>query len=275
MNQKEIDIDRLCADALYRREFFQCTENNLSDIDNILLENEREGLLRFPKFTHKAFEQMVIRKKVLESLVSNFIKPGDVVLEGGAGKASKVRRMYEPKVKKLVGLEMGFEDIIENKDVDLPINGDLENIPLKSNYFDAVTTFGVAEHIEKPEIVFNEINRVLKNGGYLFIKTHSIYNPYMSINAVLPMPIREFLVEKVLGLEGDQFPAYYRCNSQNSLDKYLLSLGYERVYFYYYTNLFMIGNLFSYLLSLGWDYFSKGKILEKTKTGLLACYRKK
>ena len=37
----------------------------------------------------------------------------------------------------------------------------------------------------------------------------------------------------------------------------------------------MMGTLFSYLLSVGWDYFSNGSILEKTKTGVLACYRKK
>ena len=255
MRINEIDIERAISDSKYRREIFQCTEANLVDIDNILLEDERQKLNKFPKFTHHAYEKMIIRKKVLESIISNYINPGDVVLEGGAGKASKVRRMYEPSVEKLIGLEMGFEDIIENKDLDLPINGDLENIPLKSNYFDAVTTFGVAEHIEKPDLVFNEINRVLKSKGYLFIKTHSIYNPYMSINAILPMSVREFLVEKILGLEGDQFPAYYRCNSQNSLDKILLPLGFEKGIFFLLHKLVYDGNLIFLLIKCGLGLF--------------------
>lgn len=46
--------------------------------------------------------------------------------------------------------------------------GDINNLPFKANYFDAVVSFGVLEHFENIHLPISEMHRVLKPGGFLF-----------------------------------------------------------------------------------------------------------
>jgi len=46
-----------------------------------------------------------------------------------------------------------------------------EKLSFEDNYFDAVTAFEVIEHVQNPEKALNEIYRVLKKEGNLFIST--------------------------------------------------------------------------------------------------------
>ncbi len=49
-----------------------------------------------------------------------------------------------------------------------------EKLPFKDNYFDAVASFEMIEHVQNPEKVLAEIYRVLKKDGGLFISTPNI-----------------------------------------------------------------------------------------------------
>jgi 2-polyprenyl-3-methyl-5-hydroxy-6-metoxy-1,4-benzoquinol methylase len=49
--------------------------------------------------------------------------------------------------------------------------GSAEKLPFEDNYFDAVCAFEVIEHVPDPEKVVNEVHRVLKKRGDLFIST--------------------------------------------------------------------------------------------------------
>lgn len=48
--------------------------------------------------------------------------------------------------------------------------GDLKNLPLKSEDFDLALMVRVLHHIEHPERVFEEVNRILKPGGVLVVE---------------------------------------------------------------------------------------------------------
>jgi len=50
-------------------------------------------------------------------------------------------------------------------------NLDTEDIPYADNYFDFVVAGEVIEHVKRPFEVIEEVARVLKNGGYLFLST--------------------------------------------------------------------------------------------------------
>ncbi len=49
--------------------------------------------------------------------------------------------------------------------------GAAESLPLKSNYFDTVIATEIIEHLAKPELMLQEIKRVLKSGGRVIITT--------------------------------------------------------------------------------------------------------
>lgn len=49
------------------------------------------------------------------------------------------------------------------------IVGDAHNLPFQKSSFDLVITIETLEHLENPDKVLAEINRVLKQGGYLII----------------------------------------------------------------------------------------------------------
>lgn len=48
------------------------------------------------------------------------------------------------------------------------ITGDVEKSPFDDNQFDVVTSFGLLEHFENPEIAISEMVRILKPGGLFF-----------------------------------------------------------------------------------------------------------
>jgi SAM-dependent methyltransferase len=62
------------------------------------------------------------------------------------------------------------EEIKENPRFNF-LQGSITNIPCRSGYFDIVTSFEIIEHLRKREfeLAFNELNRVLKVGGILYI----------------------------------------------------------------------------------------------------------
>ncbi len=55
------------------------------------------------------------------------------------------------------------------------IIGDIHNLPLEDESIDAIICIAVLEHIENPFKAFEEIYRVLKKGGYLFIYVPFLY----------------------------------------------------------------------------------------------------
>lgn len=63
------------------------------------------------------------------------------------------------------------------------ILGDAENIPFKNNSFDLVLSTGLLEHFEDPQIVINEMVRILKPGGTFYSdivpKKFSLFRAHM------------------------------------------------------------------------------------------------
>lgn len=62
------------------------------------------------------------------------------------------------------------------------IQGDLNKIlPYKSNYFDSVFAFDIIEHVDSPYKFLQEIQRILKKNGIVFIQTPNINSIFEKI----------------------------------------------------------------------------------------------
>jgi SAM-dependent methyltransferase len=109
----------------------------------------------------------------------------------------------------------------------------LENgaVPLDTGYFDACVCDWALEHVLDVEQLFRELARLLRPGGYLFIRTPNLLH-YSSIAARLLPFSTHAAVRRWLGqfhTTDDVFPVHYRCNTRGRLRRTYERHGFESV----------------------------------------------
>ena len=113
----------------------------------------------------------------------------------------------------------------------------LDKIPRKAGTYDVVLLTEVLEHVEYPQKVINEINRILKKGGKLFLTTPQQY--------MLHQKPYNFYYFTRYGLESLLKNAGFKSYSIRSMGGYFWTLGdlikfnsvltqYKRWFFIYY-----------------------------------------
>lgn len=66
------------------------------------------------------------------------------------------------------------------------VDGNITNLPFQSNYYDAVISNSVLEHVQDIDLAIKEINRILKTGGYLVFTVPSQYlSQHLFFSAVM------------------------------------------------------------------------------------------
>jgi len=97
--------------------------------------------------------------------VAASVPAGARVLDAGAGEGR-----YRPEFAhtRYVGVDLAVGDVAWSYH-DLDAIGDLVRLPFGANTFDAALCTQVLEHVNEPYLVLQEIQRVLKPGGRLFL----------------------------------------------------------------------------------------------------------
>ena len=111
----------------------------------------------------------------------NYSKPqlGDFCVDLGSGRGNDVIRLADKVGKKgfVYGIDISLKMIekasklalkLDVKNVKF-IRSELEEIPLKTNTIDLIISNCTINHAENKQIVWNEIYRILKNGGRFVI----------------------------------------------------------------------------------------------------------
>ena len=146
----------------------------------------------------------VDRAKQLMSLDNKFtIKPLSVFeMACGDGMVGRILHDYGHKV-----VQQDLEDWRDLRARKLAfIKSDLaELIPIPKNRFDLIFSYNSFEHIPNPKLTLNELTRICKPGGMIFLEFGPLYNSPWGLHAYksLKMPYpqflfsREFLKEKL------------------------------------------------------------------------------
>jgi 2-polyprenyl-3-methyl-5-hydroxy-6-metoxy-1,4-benzoquinol methylase len=80
----------------------------------------------------------------------------------------------------------------------------------------------VFEHLERPEIVTAELQRVLRPGGWLFVRTPNRIGYVALITSLIPNKLHSAILKYVQPdrKDVDVFPTYYRINNLSQFKKY-------------------------------------------------------
>jgi SAM-dependent methyltransferase len=175
--------------------------------------------------------------------VNSLLDPSFVVLDVGCGRGAysedpiafrKNLRILKGKVSRVIGIDVdsGAKD---NPFVDefRLIEGD--NWPIDNNSIDLIICDNVLEHIPNPDKLFQQISRVLRNGGYLCLRTPNRWS-YIAIAATLVPNKYHSKVTSVVqsGRKGeDVFPTVYKCNSIPKIKNIMTKNGFESVVYSY------------------------------------------
>lgn len=104
---------------------------------------------------------------------------------------------------------------------------DASALPFRAGVFTLVTCSFVAEHIEKPDVVFAELARICKPGARVVIFTPNVFNYGMLVAAMTPYRFHlwykklSYYLARQEWIEHDEdmFPTFYRANSVGRLRK--------------------------------------------------------
>lgn len=142
--------------------------------------------------------------KFVENAASE-LKAGAIILDAGAGdgRYSIYFQNVHYESADICKLERPYHDIT--------YVCDLSNIPVENERFDAIICTQVLEHVNEPSDVLNELNRVLKSGGKLYLTAPLFYPEhevpydfyrYTQFGFKYLLQKSKFEVEKIEWLEG-------------------------------------------------------------------------
>lgn len=132
---------------------------------------------QYQLLSHIKPEKLTIGQKMVTDYTAKYLPAGSTVLEGGCGIGDKVFALKQ-KGFSPVGIDYAeatverINDIASDLDVRL---GDVRALPFEDNCFDGYWSLGVIEHFYHGyDAILNEMRRVVKPGGYLFVTVPSL-----------------------------------------------------------------------------------------------------
>lgn len=137
-------------------------DNKVNDYDKFA-KMRQEELLKGEKKPHRFAEKPMMRS-MLKDL------KGKKVLMLGCGTGEESKLLKEFGAKDIVGIDLSKVSIKLAKETYPEYNfvvGDMHNLPFEDNSFDFIYSSLVIHYSDKPEKVYQEIYRILKDDGYL------------------------------------------------------------------------------------------------------------
>lgn len=171
-----------------------------------------------------------------------FIGSNNKILEIGCGDGLFSRKLAD-KNNDVVGIDVSKIAIdIANKNKNSKLNikylcGDARKLNFENNHFDIVVSMDVVEHIPPQEIInhFNEVNRVIKSGGYyLFWTPHKYYSA-----TSLGLHLKEYTLKEIVDIlnKSNFQPFIFGYFSNIKVRNYMIM--YEKIL--YKTGIYKIG----------------------------------
>jgi ubiquinone/menaquinone biosynthesis C-methylase UbiE len=139
--------------------------------------NKYYSVSKVGKLTNTIFNLLnrePVNSKIRKSINKDIDNIG-AILEAGCGDGKKLKMLLNSKANHIMGLDFS-ENAVRvahkaNPDAHIICRSDIRKLPFQDNSIDYIISLGVIEHFEKPILLVNEMARVLKKDGILFLTT--------------------------------------------------------------------------------------------------------
>ena len=180
---------------------------------------------------------------IFYSRVNSLLKPSDVVLDVGCGRGEysedsidyrRKLRSLKGKVAKVIGIDVDPR-AAENPNIDEFNLIDGDSWAVESDSVDVIVCDYVLEHVSDPRQIFSEFKRVLRDGGYLCVRTTNRWGYVGVIASLIPNRFHAKITGKVQEdrKTEDVFPTVYKCNSTRKIRKQMKASGFDSVVYGY------------------------------------------
>ncbi|SNQ61099.1 class I SAM-dependent methyltransferase [Candidatus Methanoperedens nitratireducens] len=181
------------------------TKNELNKYEEIARQFPQSNLLE----GYHHFRRLELTLYFLKKLGGDLL-----VLDAACGDGIQAERIID--IHRVIGIDLSPTRIKRAKNrvkEGTFMNGNLYNLPFKSNKFDAVVLGEIIEHLHEPKEVLKEINRILRRNGYLIMDIPSRSN-------IVDMILRFLGKNPMWGLYVDKsHVAFYDMHSIESIFK--------------------------------------------------------
>ena len=154
--------------------------------------------------------------KEFHDLVTGFIVPEkSTVLEIGPGPENKTSAFLASRAARLDGLDID-ERARTNPSLNSALIYDGGLFPLEGESYDVVVADYVMEHVEDPQLMLDEISRVMRPGGFFVFRTPNIYHYVSLVSRFTPYTFHRLTANRARQREVDAvdpYPTFYRFNS--------------------------------------------------------------
>lgn len=125
------------------------------------------------------------------------------VLDVGCGEGTRLRLLL-PKGAHGYGVDiskLAISKAVKHKFKNIKfVNGSAESLPYNANFFDLTYSVSVLEHLSNPDLVIEEMIRVTKKGGYIFLFSPNYGSPNRSSPPYIGSRVKKLLVGYLLDL---------------------------------------------------------------------------
>jgi ubiquinone/menaquinone biosynthesis C-methylase UbiE len=164
-----------------------------------------------------------------------FLRPHTVWLDVGCGRAL-VPAWLPPadysryvgattRTKAIVGIDCD-EFSLKDNELLCKVRSDLACLPFAAHSFELITANMVVEHLDAPELMLREIQRVLRPTGVFVLHTPNVLSPPLALASLLPDRVKKWVACFLdTRHEEDVFPTRYRLNTVSRIAQAAVAAG--------------------------------------------------
>jgi ubiquinone/menaquinone biosynthesis C-methylase UbiE len=130
-------------------------------------------------------EKATIVREILNTILNKQIIK-DILIAGCGSKGDEAKAFQKVFNQHVTGVDISLpmSEVVENDDLNL-LNANLTKLPFDNDDFSFIYCYHVLEHVDDPKAVLQELKRVLRNDGVIFIgfpNRYRIVPSYFSSN---------------------------------------------------------------------------------------------